>query len=46
MCSPVRGIDVDAFDEKRDACDQGQVLEDTDPAVRVGCRQLREARNE
>lgn len=46
MCLPERGIEGDAVDVIRDACGQEEMLEDTDSATSVGCRQFREALSE
>jgi len=46
MCVPARGIDGDAGDVTRGVCGRGMMLEETDSAANVGCRQFREAQSE
>ena len=46
MCVPMRTIAGDAGDDTRGASDRQKMLEETDSATNVGCRQFRKARSE
>jgi hypothetical protein len=46
MCVSARNFGGDAGEKTRGACSQEIMLEETDSAANVGCRQFREARSE
>jgi hypothetical protein len=46
MCVPRGTIAGIAGDETRGACGRQKMLEETDSATNVGCRQFRKARSE